>query len=138
MKKDGVRTIRGLDEQKKAPAQSKLSSKILDMKFMQRANAKEREIEAKAEEKRRDDQSKWSLKPVNKKTKAKRKQTVSYADIFASEEEPLEGRRRWQDFNAPPEPEPEKAENVSDDEETQLKRKNPLSQKPKKKKAKRG
>jgi hypothetical protein len=149
-KKEG--NISGLDgaAQKPAPPSS-LSSKILDMKFMKKANVQQ-EAEKQAETtKKIHDSSRWKLtfqsedKPI-----AKKHTTVNFSELNDDNDDEIKGRRSWGNFNnnisekeepsgnrtSDDEDMPETNERVSEDKEATLKRKKSSNDKKKKKQKK--
>uniref|UniRef100_A0A060TGJ5 ARAD1D31064p n=1 Tax=Blastobotrys adeninivorans TaxID=409370 RepID=A0A060TGJ5_BLAAD len=97
---------------KTAPSKG-LSSKILEMKFMQQASAK-REVEQAEEKKQKlEDASRWKL--VKKKGQRAVAPTVGFSDIAS--DEPAVGRRSWGNYNKPVEPETSTGNDLDDDDD---------------------
>lgn len=105
----------------KAPPTKKLSSKLMDMKFMQKARVKEEQEEEQKEQKRLEDDSHWKISSIEKNNnnsdnnKSISKPTVNFSDIMDTGE--VSGRRSWGNFNAQPEPEEKKEFQVKEDKE---------------------
>ncbi|KAA8907868.1 hypothetical protein TRICI_004875 [Trichomonascus ciferrii] len=148
----GAGNISGLDGAAPKPAPpSSLSSKILDMKFMKKANVQQ-EAEKQAEKtKKIHDSSRWKLtfqsedKPI-----AKKHRTINFSELNDDDDndDQIKGRRSWGNFNnnisekeepsgnrtSDDEDTPETNETVSEDKEATLKRKKSSSNDKKKKK----